>query len=434
MIHFFRRLCQEVKKLKQIFLLLVCLLLLGGCALKEEDDRGYLVFPTLQTAASSDCAPETETAAQTEGLKKNAEKDTLSLRACWLPYPELNPQKLLDIRLYRRYIRSLLQPLRRLAATDLFVQVRPFADAIYPSGLFESSASVVATRGDTLPFDFFAVILEEAALLDLRVHAWINPYRILSDAAKKETIDSDSAVGRLLRETGAPDVLETGSGLYLQPASDRAQKLILDGVRELLRGYEIAGVHLDDYFYPPDAARGDDVFFSAYRENGGKLEKPAWRREQVNALLRGVYRLVHAKEASLVVSVSPAGDLDKDYRVHAADAEKWAKEPGYCDWLIPQLYFGFDNVTLPFAKTAARWREVCRSETVKLIGGIAVYKAGKEDVHAGARGRDEWIRDDSLLAKQVRRLRKLNYDGVSFYAAEFVNFHEKACQMLERVL
>lgn len=403
-------------------MLLVCVLLLSGCAVKDEDANGYLIFPTVKR----------ETATQRTTRLSN--DDALRIHACWLPYTELNPKKLLDINDYRAYLHSLLQPLKRLSVTDLFVQVRPFADAIYPSGLFEPSGSVVASRGDPLPFDFFSVILEQAAQLGFHVHAWINPYRILSDLRQIDSIDPTSQVGLLLQEPGTESILKTNSGLYLQPASNRAQKLILDGVRELLRGYSISGIHLDDYFYPPDAAGGDDVWYNAYRRSGGTLLKPHWRREQINTLLRAIYRLVHGCNEALVVSVSPAGDIDRDLSVHAADAALWAAEPGYCDWLIPQLYFGFRHATLPFATTAARWKTLCGGGPVQLLAGLAVYKVGKTDAYAGTKGADEWIENANLLAEQVNRIRALGFGGVALYAAEFVNFHEKACQKLELVL
>lgn len=412
MIHCFSHLCQEVTTLKRLFLLCICCLFLSGCALKEENSDGYLIFP----------APETTT--QTA---KTQEEQPDPIRVFWLSYLEWNPQKLRDESEYRAYIKELLSVPARIGATDLLLQVCAFADAIYPTSYYDSSAWIVEKRGDALPFDYLAVILEEANALHLRVHAWMNPYRVLSDTTQIQTIGSSSAIGRLLREKERDCFLETESGLYLQPASTEAQKLILDGVRELLRCYPLEGVHLDDYFYPPDVNDEDDDLFEQYRNTGGKQNKHDWRCTQVNRLLQSLYEIVHADGAERVLSVSPGGDMEKDEAVHCASVRLWCKKSGYCDWIVPQLYYGFENQTQPFQKTAKAWRKICKAPSVKLIGGLAVYKIGKPDQWAGEGGRLEWQKNPSLIAKQAKVLRRLGFDGCSLYSAQFVNFQEKVC-------
>ena len=410
--------------LKRLLLLMLCLCLLGGCTLRLEDDNGFLIFRDT-------------TALRADASEENKETDSREIRCCWLSFAELNPNRLLNEENYLNYLNGVLQPLTRLGVTDLFVHVRPFADAIYPSDLFESSASVVKRRGDRLPFDFFGLALARARALRMRVHAWINPYRILSDARKREEIGRDTPLGKLLFDADGAAVMTTESGLWLQPASPTAQKLILDGVRELLQRYHVAGIHVDDYFYPTDAGEQDAAFYRDYAAAGGTLSLHAWRCEQVNALLRSLYRTVHAADDRLIFSVSPGGNPDADEAACCADAARWCSEPGFCDWIIPQLYYGFDNGTMPFAKTAKRWVSLC-SGGVRLIAGLALYKVGKEDAYAGDAGKREWIQDSGVIARQVRLIRRLGYDGFSLFSARFVNFQEKvsakACQKLERVL
>ena len=412
--------------LKRIIPVILCFLLLPGCALRQEDSNGYLVFRDPTTTAET----------KSEDLKKA--KAESELRCCWLSYMELNPKKLLNESDYRSYIQDALQPLTRLGVTDLFVHVRPFADAIYPSDLFESSDSVVERRGDTMPFDYFAVILAEATALHMRVHAWVNPYRILSDARLIDLIDPDSIVGRMIFENNGTSVIIGDSGVWLQPAAPEAQKLILDGARELLNRYHIAGIHIDDYFYPQESNGCDAAWYRQYIDAGGALSLHAWRCEQVNALLRGLYRTVHEYSDKLVFSVSPGGNSETDYASCCADVALWCREPGYCDWMIPQLYYGFQNETMPFGQTAKRWQSLCKSGSVRLLAGLALYKVGKVDAYAGSKGKREWISDNRLVAKQLRLIRRMGYDGFALFSAQFVNFQEKvsakACQMLERVL
>ena len=417
MIHALQRFCQEVNQLKRIFLCLLCFLLLAGCGLRQENDNGFLVFTTKKQ----------ETALQPD-LKGPASE----IRCCWLSYLELNPKRLTDETAYRAYLRTVFEPLQRLSITDLFVQVRPFADAIYPTELFDSSSFVAGKRGAKLPLDYLAVILDEAKLHGFRVHAWINPYRVLSDQKDLDFIGAQTAVGQLIR-TEQSAVLTTADGVFLQPASKKAQKLILDGVRELLETYPLAGIHIDDYFYPAGVTNQDGHFYKAYVNQGGSLKKDVWRRLQVTALVRALYRTVHAFGDTLVFSVSPGGKISNNYTKSFADVASWCDDDGCCDWMIPQLYFGFQHATLPFEQTAKQWRDLCKNKNVRLIGGLALYKDGKEDPFAG-KGKDEWLQNDELITRQVTVLRQLGYDGFSLYSAQFVNFQRNACQSLETVL
>ena len=403
--------------MKRIFPCLLCLLMLSACGLREENDNGFLVFTTRHedTVRSSD----------------SVSRDT-EIRICWLSYLELNPHHLKTEADYRVYLCKVLQPLQRIGISDLFVQVRPYADAIYPSTLFDTSAFVSGKRGADLPFDYLSVILEEAAKAKMRVHAWINPYRVLANQSELSALSGKTALFQFLH--AHPEALLcTDNGVYFQPASVNVQKLILDGVRELLDQYPLAGIHIDDYFYPVKTKKQDDRYYIAYKENGGTLRKEDWRRAQVNALLRGIYRTVHAYGEDLVFSVSPGGNIREDKTTHFADVEVWCRDGGFCDWIVPQLYYGFQNASLPFETIAKQWKTLCTAKKVRLIGGLALYKAGKEDVFAGA-GKDEWIIHDDLIAREITALRQIGYQGFALYSAQFVNFQRKACQILETVL
>ena len=417
MIQRLTRFCQEVPTLKRLFLLLLCLLVLCGCSFRAENDNGFLIF---------------ENPTDLSVIDRSQSEKTNEIRCCWLSYPELNPQQIRQQAAYRAYLQTLFAPLQRLKITDLFVQVRPFCDAIYPSKLFEPSKYVTGKRGEALSFDYLSVILDEAKRAQMRVHAWINPYRLAVNAADLRSIHPESKTGRLLQqETNA--TIQTADGVFLQPGSASVQRLILDGVRELLSSYPVAGIHIDDYFYPKQTGDQDQILYQNYTKQGGSLPKDAWRREQISLLVRSLYRVVHAVNSDCVFSVSPGGNLKETTAAQYADIELWGKEDGYCDWLMPQLYFGFRHETIPFLQLAGDWKRLCINSNIRLIGGLALYKAGKEDPYAG-KGRAEWVNHSDVLARQVQQLRKLGYDGFVLYSAHFVNFQEKACQMLESVL
>ena len=164
------------------------------------------------------------------------------LRGVWISYLELEPMLRGKSKAeFQRNFDSAMAFVSDSGLNTVFVQVRPFADALYPSEYFPFSRFVTGVRGDKLPFDPLAVMLRSAEARHLAFHAWINPYRVASSAGQKPQKD-DLIAGR-------KDVLPWKGGLYLDPSSADARRLICDGISELLTRYrDIRGIHFDDYF------------------------------------------------------------------------------------------------------------------------------------------------------------------------------------------
>ena len=102
-----------------------------------------------------------------------------------------------------------------------------------------------------------------------------------------------------------------------------------------------------------------------------------------------------------------------------ADVELWLSTPGYADYLVPQIYFGFENSSLPFEKTVRRWANISDGR-VGIVWGLAVYKSGKEDENARA-GSREWIENSDLLSRQVTLVRSLNaYGGFALFSYSYI--------------
>ena len=343
------------------------------------------------------------------------------IRASWFSYLELNPDKISEQSKYEAYLDGVFKNLKTLSVNTLFVQVRAFCDAIYPTDNFESSSCVVKARSDKLPFDFLEVIINKAAEYEMQVHAWINPYRIVT-SIRNETVSPDSRLGKLIAEN-AGDVIKTDSGTYLNPASLKAQQLVIDGVRELFENYKICGIHLDDYFYPTTDKSFDNSSYRSYKKSGGKLSLDDWRRENVNNLISGIYSAAKSYSENAVVSISPSADIAKNYSTLYADVEKWCGEEGFADWIMPQIYFGFENQTMPFERVALSWKELCKERTVKICPGLALYKVGTDDVFAGT-GADEWKENNDIISRQVKFLKENDFDGFCLFSSKFVNFNK----------
>ncbi len=339
------------------------------------------------------------------------------IRAVWIYYNELSMQ---DVNggtkeEFTNKAEEMTENIRAAGLNTVILQVRPFCDAFYPSALFPWSAYLTGTQGQGVDYDPLEIFLACAKEKGLSVQAWFNPYRVLLSTDWDKLADTNPAKQWYLAGK-TENLLLTDTGIYLNPASKEAQALILDGVRELLTKYDLDAVHIDDYFYPTTDESVDSELYAAYTAAGGKLSLSDWRRENVNTFLSGLYAAVKATDPSVHVVVSPGGDLARNYETLYADVARWAREPGFVDVLMPQLYYGFENESLPFSDTAAKWAALELADGVQLCFGLAAYKCGKEDAYAGT-GKAEWQQSTDILSRQLALCRGLShYGGFAIYS------------------
>ena len=266
--------------------------------------------------------------------------------------------------------RALINRARTLGLNAIILQVRPAADALYASTLEPWSEYLTGTQGRApQPFyDPLAFWLEEAHRAGLELHAWFNPYR-----ARHETARSPLAASHLA--TARPELVRTyGNQLWLDPSVPEAADHVVRVLLDVVRRYDIDGVHVDDYFYPypiKDAAGlrvdfPDEGPWQAYLAGGGSLARADWRRAQVNGLIERLAREVHRTKAHVRIGVSPFGLGRPDRRPPGvagfsqydelyADAERWLAQ-GWVDYLMPQLYWKREAPEQPFAPLLAYWR------------------------------------------------------------------------------
>lgn len=303
---------------------------------------------------------------------------------------------------YRAAVHQELTWLCENGFTDVFVQVRSNGDAYYRSRVYPRAASW------SQDFDPFQVFLEENQQVGLQVHAWINPYRC--QTAGQMLKIPDTYPTRMWAQEQAESIVQVSGRWYLNPADAHAQALICTGAQELLDGYDIAGLHIDDYFYPTTEPELDAAAFAASRSE----DLTAWRTEQVNTLVAALYAQAHA--ADRIFSISPRGDPAASAQLLYADPETWCNQSGYCDWILPQLYYGFDNETCGFAEMLALWQGMVQTDGVRLIPGICTYKVGQADDWAGT-GRMEWLTEQEIPARQAAAVLETGLNGVAVYSS-----------------
>jgi len=348
---------------------------------------------------------------QTEDVMPQDEKVVFQdgeVRAVWISYLDL--QKVLPNKSkeeFRNSIRSMYKNIADATLNTVIVQVRPFGDALYPSNYFPWSYIITGTEGISPGFDPLEIMLEEAHNKGLKFEAWINPYRIRA-GSKKTLSDQNQALTWL--NDGSNRVIELSSGIYYNPASKDVQELITKGVMEIVKNYDVDGIHFDDYFYPTTNLDFDRIYYQKYVENGGSLSQADCRRENVNQLIRDVYSSIKSYNPSVRFGISPQGIIEKNYNEQYIDVEKWLSSSGYIDYICPQIYFGYNHSTQPYEKLLKQWNGLIKNENIKLYIGLAAYKLGNEDTWAG-NGKTEWIGTTDMLQRMIRDGRLQSHYG-----------------------
>ena len=237
----------------------------------------------------------------------------------------------------------------------------------------------------------------------------------LTESLPSQLADSNPAVTH-------PDwVREANGGLYYDPAIPEVQQMIVEGVREVVANYDVDGVQFDDYFYPTTDASFDAETYAAY---GGGQALDTWRRENVNTLVKTVYETVKAEKPDVRFGISPQGNNDNNYNGQYSDVALWMSEPGYVDYVLPQVYWGYGytlqsgSQRFAFENITAEWAAMERCGAVELYFGLGAYRIGDGD--GGANDQTQWSSGHNL-ADQVNTLSETaGASGVSLYPYRYL--------------
>ena len=352
-------------------------------------------------------APKSEKETEITRITEKAD-DGEFIRAIWLSYMEISELcKNKNEEQFRESVIDLAANLLSLKINTAIVHAVAFCDSFYESGMLDKSKYINSDKD----YDVFGIICEICAKADIKVHAWINPYRVSveNDAL---VFKENKAVNELYKKN-KNNILITESGIYLNPGEPDVLSLIVGAAREIIEKYNVEAIHVDDYFYPDLEENADESSYNEYLESNGSLKLDDWRRENVNLLISSLHLLTssHGK----MLAVSPSADIKKNFDNKYANIIYWLSE-GWVDLIIPQIYFGFENENAPFEETLDKWIEATEEKPTKLIIGLAVYKCGKEDINAGT-GKNEWRESSDIISRQIRLIKDKNtIYGVAFFS------------------
>lgn len=312
----------------------------------------------------------------------------MEMKAVWIYFNEINKMAK-SYGKWTDFIDTTFDTCKKNQMNTVLLQVRPCADAMYPSKYYPWSQYATGKAGRNPGFDPLEYAVEAAHDRGLSIHAWVNPYRITLNSTKLSKLPSDSIARKWASSKGSTkrNVLSINGALYFNPASAQVQQLVANGVKELVQNYDIDGVHMDDYFYPSLGVSGVKGFdykeYTAYvkrcKKNGDSaLSLVKWRRENVNQMVRKAYKAVKDVDANCLFGISPAGNIENLYAKNAyfSDVKKWMGSDQYIDYICPQLYWSFTQKSAPYKKMVQKWEAIPRSDSVNLYIGLAGYRAG----------------------------------------------------------
>ncbi len=266
----------------------------------------------------------------------------------------------------------------------IFLQVRPMADAFYPSSL-EPWSQFIGGKAPEPLYDPLAFAVREAHARGLELHAWFNPFRGNSDTSLR--------------------AYNYGRFVWMDPGDPAVRQRAIDVIADVIRRYDVDGVHLDDYFYPypeNDADFPDEGTWQNYR---GPLSRDQWRRDNINRFVRDLYTSVKAIRPSVEVGISPFGiwrprhprqirGFDAYAKIYA-DSRLWLQQ-GWVDYLAPQLYWPIEKREQSFPALLHWWgRQDRRGRGI--VAGMSINRV--------ASGRPNSIPAEEI-ARQIEMVRR----------------------------
>lgn len=344
--------------------------------------------------------------------QKGNTKSTIETRGIFISYIEyMKYFQSKDPNEIRKEINKMIEVIKKNHLTCIYLQVRAFSDSIYYSNIFPFSHTITGIQGDRAPLDILEHFIQVAHQNGLKIHAWVNPYRV-SNQTDASFLSSTNPAYKWLN-TNHVKIIKN-KGIFYNPASDPVKKLIVQGIKEIITNYEVDGILLDDYFYPDCTIDLED-----YKKVENTISITDFRLSQVNELISNIYQIIKEKDKNILFGISPDGNIENNYTTHYADIKKWLKEDGYIDYIMPQIYYGFLHDTKPFIRTVNEWKELVHNNT-KLVIALSLYKAGVQDLYAG-NTKNEWIDSSDIIKKQIQVIRQIsNYSGFSLFRYSFL--------------
>lgn len=347
-------------------------------------------------------------------------------RYVFIAYIDYSYLKGKDENILKEEINKMVLNIKENNFNGIILQVRAFSDAIYYSKIFSPSLHIVNNEDDKLNLDLLDYFIKKSHENNIKLIAWINPYRIRSNN-DISSISGNNIVNKYLNTSS----VEIKNGIYFNPAKDEVLDLIIKGVLEIVKNYDVDGILYDDYFYPSKTCDLKD--YELYKTQGGTNSLEDFRRDNINKLIRKTYEKIKEVNSDVLFGISPSGNMNNNYNAEYLDIN-YLIENKIVDFIMPQIYYGFDNTNLPFVNTVNSWSNLVKDTNIKFYVALALYKSGLEDKYAKT-GINEWINNNDIISKQIIVSRNTyNYEGFSIFRYDYLfNSKKDNKQLLDEV-
>ncbi len=348
--------------------------------------------------------------------RKNNKKEVFDneIRAIYISYLEYlnnflgNSKEINQVK-----IEKMIDVIKEHNLNTIILHVSPFSDSIYKSKYFPYSYTLTGVEGKNPGFDYLEYFIKKSHARNIKVYAWINPYRINFEKDVNK-IGKDNPAYKLINTTS---IYADKNGIYYNPASKLVKDLIVKQVEEIINNYNVDGIHFDDYFYIQKDI--DNYEYSSYIEQNSDISLREFRLMNTNDLIKRVYEVIKKKDPNIIFSIAPDGNISNNYQYHYADIKTWLDSSLYIDIIMPQIYYGFNNEYSPFSKVLEDWISLKKNQNIKMVPVLAYYKINKEDIEAGS-GVNEWVNDHNLIYKQIDLIKKKNLDGYAYFRYDYL--------------
>lgn len=265
----------------------------------------------------------------------------------------------------KAYLRDILDKLKAAGCNAVVFQVRPSADALYPSE-FEPWSRFLTGKAGVAPtpmWDPLQFMIDESHARGMELHAWLNPYRVTT--SKNEKLPSNHIYSK------HPERFVTYDGkLYFDPGLPENREFIEDVVKDIVTRYNVDAIHMDDYFYPYPVKGVEFPDGKSFAKYGEGMERGDWRRHNVNLLIEGLHEVIAETKPWVRLGISPFGiwrnkksdprgsDTNglENYDGLYADVLLWT-EKGWVDYMLPQLYWELEKKVASSEKLAYWWND-----------------------------------------------------------------------------
>ena len=296
------------------------------------------------------------------------------VRGCWISnVANIDTPNNLEKDDYKKYLIGILETMQSYNMNTAVFQVRPLNDAYYPSDLNPWSRFITGTEGKDPGFDVLEFFINEAKKRNIKVHAWMNPYRVSNVSVTDGKITKDEYLSSLdeknfARKHPEHTILDGTGKIILSPSHKEVIEFVSESILEVARKYDVEGVHIDDYFYPypiKGVDFPDNASFARY--GGGFTNKADWRRSNVNVLIKKLHETIRGIKPWVKFGISPFGIYRnqksdplgsntnglQNYDDLYADVLLWARE-GWIDYNIPQIYWEIGHKAADY-ETLVKW-------------------------------------------------------------------------------